>query len=360
MEGGIMNDVIRPQAPDCWHLYRQMLRCRLFEKEVMHLWQRGLISGEMHMSMGEEAIAAGIVDQLVDGDAMALDHRGTAPMLVRGVDPVLLLKEFLGKSDGLCNGMGGHMHLFSQEHLVISDGIVGGTGPAALGFAMANQRLRPGKISVAFFGEGAVNEGMLLESFNLASAWKLPVMFVCKDNDQSIWTQSSGVTGGNLLDRAKSFGLRTCKLNGSDVEEVWNIANEEISHLRNGEGPVFLHISTAHLEGHFLGDALLRLVRSSLRFTLKIIAPVFNGLLTPTGGSIRERFASLQELLKIIGITDRKYRTQEGDPIPPLRKKLSSIDDKKLIILEAQLLKEIEIIVEQAAQAPTDVGGKGS
>ena len=118
--------------------------------------------GEMHLSMGEEGIVVGIVDQLVDGDAMALDHRGTAPMLVRGVDPVLMLKEFMGRPDGLGGGMGGHMHLFSPEHLTASSGIVGSSGPAGVGFAIANQRLRPGKISVAFFGEGAMNEGMML------------------------------------------------------------------------------------------------------------------------------------------------------------------------------------------------------
>ena len=120
--------------PDPWHLYQQMLRCRSFENEVMRLWQDGAIPGEMHLSMGEEAIVVGIVDQLIDGDALALDHRGTAPMLVRGVDSTLLMKEFMGRTDGLCMGRGGHMHLFSPLHMAASSGIVGASGPAALGF----------------------------------------------------------------------------------------------------------------------------------------------------------------------------------------------------------------------------------
>src|SRR4030042_4888411 len=128
--------------PDVWRLYMQMLRCRLFEEEVKRLWMEGSIPGEMHMSMGEEAIVVGIVDQLGDGDALALDHRGTAPMLVRGIDPVLLLKEFMGRPDGLDGGMGGKMHLFSPEYYAASSGIVGASGPAAVGFALANQRLR--------------------------------------------------------------------------------------------------------------------------------------------------------------------------------------------------------------------------
>ncbi|HIE17111.1 MAG TPA: hypothetical protein EYP71_02845 [Dehalococcoidia bacterium] len=166
MEGGMQ--------PDLWSLYRQMLRSRRFEEAVTSLWEQGKISGEMHLGVGEEAIAAGVAAHVRDGDAMALDHRGTPLMVARGVDPVLLLREFLGKGDSLCGGRGGHMHLFSGEHLVASSGIVGATGPVAAGFALAAQLLHPGRIAVAFFGDGAMNQGMLLESLNLAVAWKLP------------------------------------------------------------------------------------------------------------------------------------------------------------------------------------------
>ena len=148
---------------DSWLVYRQMLKSRLFEEAVAVLWEHGLISGEMHLGTGEEAIVAGVVLQLKDGDAMALDHRGTSALLMRGVDPYLLLREFLGQPDGLCKGMGGHMHLFAPELLAASSGIVGASGPAAAGFALASQYLRPGAVSVAFFGEGATNQGMLLE-----------------------------------------------------------------------------------------------------------------------------------------------------------------------------------------------------
>lgn len=167
---------------DLWSLYALMLKARLFEEATAKLWHEGMISGEMHLGTGEEAIIAGIVSHLKEGDAMALDHRGTAALLMRGVEPVLLLREFLGCKDGLCGGMGGHMHLFSKEHLAASSGIVGAEGPAAVGFALAAQYLRPGAIAVAFFGDGAMNQGMLMESMNLASVWKLPVLFVCKDD----------------------------------------------------------------------------------------------------------------------------------------------------------------------------------
>jgi len=353
-----MGDPIKTQALDSWHLYSHMLRCRLFEKEVMRLWQDGVIPGEMHMSMGEEAIVVGIVDQLEDGDAMALDHRGTVPMLVRGVDPVLLLKEFMGRTDGLCGGMGGHMHLFSPEHLAASSGIVGASGPAAVGFAIANHRLRPGKISVAFFGGGATNQGMLLEAFNLAATWKLPVMFVCKDNGQAILTQSVKVTGGNLMDRAKGFGLRAIEINGSDVEEVWNVVNQEIGRLRNGEGPVFVHACCLHMEGHFLGDPYLRFAHSLMNEVLELASPLVKAHTQSKGAPLRERTAALKEVLGTIWETIRKHRSKEGDPIPPMRKKLSNLDAEKLHGLEKQVQNEIEAIVQQASMPVEQIGGE--
>jgi len=325
-----------------------MLKCRLFEQEVMRLWKEGSISGEMHLGLGEEAIIVGVVDQLVDGDALALDHRGTAPMLLRGVDPVLLLREFLGRSDGLCGGMGGHMHLFSPQHLIASSGIVGAAGPAAVGFALANQRLRPGKIAVGFFGEGATNEGMMLESFNLAAIWKLPVMFICKDNGQAIMTPSSSVTSGNLVERARGFGLRAVEVDGSDMEAVWKVANEESMRLRHGEGPVFIHASCSHLEGHFIGDPLLRFAHPSMNETIRMTIELVKAHTQSRGVPLRERTASLKEVLEMIWENIRKYRSKEGDPIPPIRKKLLSIDAEKLHSLEIQVEVEIKAIVQRA------------
>jgi pyruvate dehydrogenase E1 component alpha subunit len=341
---------VETPGPDMWHLYSEMLRSRLYEVEVKRLWQEGAIPGEMHLSMGEEGIVVGIVDQLVYGDAMALDHRATTAMLVRGVDPVLMLKEFMGRQDGLGGGMGGHMHLFSPEHYSASSGIVGSSGPAGVGFAIANQRLRPGMISVAFFGEGAANEGMMLESFNLAAAWKLPVMFVCKDNGQAIVTQSKKVTGGNLIERATGFGLRAVEVDGSDVEEVWLHANEEIRRLRKGEGPVFVYATCVHLEGHFLGDQLLRQAHPSVSETIKMAASLVKAHTQSRGAPLRERTASLRETLGILRESARVHRSKEGDPIPLLQKKLASVDADKLHELENQVQTEIDEIIRKATK----------
>src|SRR5574341_152459 len=252
-------------SADLWALYALMLKSRLFEEAIAQLWHDGLISGEMHLGTGEEAIIAGVVAHLREGDAMALDHRGTAALLMRGVDPVLILRELLGDAGGLCGGMGGHMHLFSKEYLAASSGIVGAEGTTAAGFALSAQYLRSGAIAVAFFGEGAINQGMLMESMNLASAWNLPVLFVCKDNGWAITTQSDRVTGGDVNERARGLGIPFVEVDGRDVSAVWEAAHSAIEGARSGQGPTFLRARCVHFEGHFLGFHLLRIVRDPLR-----------------------------------------------------------------------------------------------
>jgi pyruvate dehydrogenase E1 component alpha subunit len=211
-----------------WLLYRQMLFCRLFENKVAELWYQGLISGEMHLGKGEEGIIAGVISHLIDGDALALDHRPTAAMLLHGVDPAAVLQEITGHLKGLGKGQGGHMHLLSKEHLTASTGIVGAAGPAGAGFALAGQMLRPGSVAVAFFGDGALNQGMLLESFNLAAEWKLPVIFVCKDDGWAITTNTDETRQVSPAERANGFGLPIYSIDGDDVEAVYIVAGKAI------------------------------------------------------------------------------------------------------------------------------------
>ena len=227
----------------------------------------------------------GVVAQLADGDSMALDHRGTAALLVRGVDPVAILRELLGRPDGLCGGKGGHMHLFSPDHLAASSGIVGAAGPCAAGFALAAQHLRPGAVTVAFFGEGAMNQGMLMESLNLASVWSLPVVFVCKDDGWSITTESGQLTGGDLEERSRGLGVPAVAVDGRDAGAVWEAAVVAIQRARSGQGPTFLRARCVHFEGHFLGYQLLRLVRQPLKEMPGVTAPLARSLLRPGGAA---------------------------------------------------------------------------
>jgi pyruvate dehydrogenase E1 component alpha subunit len=324
-----------------------MLRSRRFEEAVSRLWSQGLISGEMHLGLGEEAIAAGIVYQLQDGDALALDHRGTPPLVVRGVGLVPLLREMLGCDDGLCGGAGGHMHLFSPEYLAASSGIVGAAAPTAVGLALSGQHLRPGSVAVAYFGEGAMNQGMVMEALNLAIVWQLPVVFVCKDNDWSITTYSSDVTGGSLIARARSFGMPALAIDGSDVSAVWQAAREAITRGRQGDGPTFLLAACDHLEGHFLGDPVLQLARRPVRSSIAYVRPLLGALFARRGISFRQRLATLTNILQIVLASRRDHVNHPRDPLVRTRSILSG-DPQRLERVEYDIKQEIDEAVRIA------------
>lgn len=342
-----------PMAPDLWTLYALMLRSRLLEEGIAALWRDGLISGEMHLGTGEEAIVAGVVSQLREGDALALDHRGTAALLMRGVDPVLIVRELLGLPDGLCAGMGGHMHLYSRAHLAASSGIVGAAGPAACGFALAARHSSPGAIAVAFCGEGAMNAGMLLEALNLAAVWTLPVLFVCKDDGWSITTRSRSVTAGDLQERARGMGVPPINVDGRDACGVWQAAQAAIERARAGQGPTFLHARCVHLEGHLLGFPLLRSWRQPLRELPKMSLRLTRSLLTPGGGGLGERLAGLRQVMAVLVATMRDPREDvANDPVRRARATLQA-EPERLRELEEQIRQELaEVLARSLARAP--------
>lgn len=306
-------------------LYLQMARMRAFEEAAAELWADGLISGELHLGIGEEGIVAGILDHLADGDAMALDHRGTPPLVGRGANLESLFLELLGHPDGLGGGNGGHMHLFDRTLLAASSGIVGASAPTACGFAFSHQQLRPGRVAVAFLGESAVNQGMVMEALNLAAVWKLPVVFVVKDNGWAISTRSSRMTGGDLVRRAASFGLTARKVDGSDVMEVWEEARRMTARARAGKGPSYLHATCHRPRGHFEDDPLLRRVEEP-----RALADDFRQVMKAARRAqqpIRSRVAGLAAIGRTIAtVTVTRRRTKD-----PLRHAARRLDDPKAL-----------------------------
>lgn len=303
-------------------LYRDMARARAFELLLADLWRRGLISGEMHLGTGEEAVVAGVVSHLVEGDALALDHRPTPALVVRGVDLVSLVREMLGREEGLCRGRGGHMHLFSPEHLSASSGIVGAAAPCGAGFALAAKRLRPGAVAVAFLGEGAMNQGMVLETLNLAVVWELPLVLVCKDNGWAITTRSEAVTAGDLRDRAAAFGLPSERIDGLDVEAVSEAARAAVERARRGEGPSFLQATCVHLDAHFLGDPLVRAARRPVREGREVLGSVVRAAVRPRGAALPGRTASVSALLGLLSDARSNGTGSGRDPLAVARKAL--------------------------------------
>ena len=246
------------------------------------------------------------------------------------------------------------MHLFSKEHLDASSGIVGASGPAAAGFALSAQYLNPGAIAVAFFGEGAMNQGMLMESLNLASAWNLPVLFVCKDDGWSIVTQSERVTGGDLSERARGLGVPAVEVDGYDVEEVWEASQSAIERARLGGGPTFLHARCLHLEGHFLGLPLLRVVRKPFREMPKVASVLTRSFLGRGGATLRQRAAGLKEVLTAILLAARDPRRDPANDQVQRARKTLLVHPARLQELEDQIEQEVSHVLATAlAEVPS-------
>jgi TPP-dependent pyruvate/acetoin dehydrogenase alpha subunit len=334
--------------PDIWTLYSLMLKSRLFEQGIARLWHDGRISGELHQGTGEEAIVAGVVSHLREGDAMALDHRGTAALLMRGENPISIVQELMGSNDGLCRGCGGHMHLYSKPYLAASSGIVGASGPTAAGFALAARYLRPASVSVAFFGEGSMNQGMMMESLNLASVWNLPVLFVCKDDNWSITTRSDTMTGGEIKARARGLGVDTVMADGLDVREMWKTAGHAIGRIRDTNRPVFLHARCVHLDAHFLGFQLKRAVEKPVKEMPQIAIPLSRSMIRPGGGGVMDRLAGLKAVLSgVVEALRDPRRDLRNDPVAAARKTLTS-DSSRLTTLEMQVQEELNRIFKAA------------
>jgi len=250
--------------------------------------------------------------------------------------------------------MGGHMHLFAKEYLAASSGIVGAEGPAAAGFALAAQYSHPGAVAVAFFGDGAMNQGMLMESMNLASVWNLPVLFVCKDDGWAITTQSVKVTGGDLKERAHGLGLSVVEVDGRDVSAVWGASHVPIERARSGKGPTFLHAQCVHFEGHFLGFQLVRIVSDPLREMPGIAIPLTQSILRAGGAALRERMAGLRSVIGSVLSTMRDPRRDPAnDPVARVRTTLQS-NPMRLQELEDQVEQEIGNVLSSAlAEVPS-------
>jgi pyruvate dehydrogenase E1 component alpha subunit len=298
-----------------------MCRIREVELAVAELWRSGLVSGEMHLGMGEEATVAGVLAHLREGDGLSVDYRSTPPFVARGVGLEAIFRELLGDPGVLDGGRGGHMHLLSAEHRAASSGIVGAPAPLACGFGLAAQQEGAGGVAVALFGDGAVNEGMVMESLNLASVWRLPVLFVCKDNRWAVTTRSGAMTGGGLRRRALGLGVPVTRVDGTDAVAVWHAARHAVTRARRGGGPTFLLARVERLEGHFLDDPLVRIATDVGALGAEV-TPLLRGLRGGAGAPSWVRVKALAGLTRTIGTAGVDAVRPRRDPLPALRRRL--------------------------------------
>ncbi|WP_456390806.1 thiamine pyrophosphate-dependent dehydrogenase E1 component subunit alpha [Profundibacter sp.] len=235
--------------------YERMLLVRECELKLSALFSDGEVPGFIHLSVGQEAVAIGVMDALNDSDTIASNHRGHGHAIAKGVDLDSFFLEVMGKEEGICRGRGGSMHVADMSvGMLGANGIVGAGIPLAVGSALAHQVQQNNNIAVAFFGDGALAEGVLHESFNLASLWKLPILFVCENNGWSEFSPTSLQFVAEVQDLGKAFKIPSRQVDGNDVAAVADASDEIVLDMRKNGGPRVLECMTKRVHGHYEGD----------------------------------------------------------------------------------------------------------
>ncbi|MEU8630571.1 thiamine pyrophosphate-dependent dehydrogenase E1 component subunit alpha [Amycolatopsis sp. NPDC048633] len=236
--------------------YRVMRTIRAFEERVHEEFATGEIPGFVHLYAGEEASAAGVCAHLDDRDAIASTHRGHGHCIAKGVDVKAMMAEIYGRRTGSCHGKGGSMHIADlSKGMLGANGIVGGGPPLICGTALAAKQQNTGGVGVAFFGDGASNQGTTLEALNLASVWDLPALFIAENNGYAEATSSTwSVASDNIADRAAGFGMPGVIVDGFDFFAVHEAAGEAVERARGGGGPTLIEVKFTRYFGHFEGD----------------------------------------------------------------------------------------------------------
>jgi TPP-dependent pyruvate/acetoin dehydrogenase alpha subunit len=237
-------------------LLATMWRIRLFEERVGRLKQADEVHGLIHLSAGQEGVAAAVCSQLRDDDAVYSGHRAHGHAIAKGASLERTMAELMGRETGLCRGLGGSMHLVSAEHgFMGATGVVGGTIPIALGSALAARLRSDDSIAVVFFGDGAVQAGHFNETVNLAALWKLPLILVCENNGFAEFTPRSAHTVvERVSDVVAPYGIESATVDGNDVLVVWEAFGRYLASARGGRGPFLLECLTQRLRGHYEGD----------------------------------------------------------------------------------------------------------
>jgi len=244
-------------------MYRKMWMIRLFEEQVNELYTRALMPGLAHLYVGQEAVAVGICEALKANDYITSTHRGHGHCVAKGASPDRMFAELLGKEAGYCRGKGGSMHIADPATGNLgANAIVGGSAGIATGAAFSSKQLKTGQVTVCFFGEGALGQGVLYEVMNLAALWKLPVIYVCENNLYTEYTHYSETTAGEILARGMAFGVPSEGVDGQDVRAVYATAKKLVDRARKGEGPAFLVCNTYRYTGHHVGDIAREYYRS--------------------------------------------------------------------------------------------------
>lgn len=236
-------------------MFKQMVRIRAFEDNANQLYLSAKMPGLTHMYSGEEGVAVGICEALETTDHVTSTHRGHGHCIAKGAEFKSMFCELLGKAEGYCRGKGGSMHIADQENGNLgANAIVGGSAGIATGAAFSAKRLGSNAVTVCFFGDGALGQGLLYEVMNMAALWKLPIIYACENNLYGEYTHVSEMAAGELGARAEAFGIEAFEVDGQDVLAVNKLTHDLVARARKGEGPFFLTLNTYRFHGHHVGD----------------------------------------------------------------------------------------------------------
>jgi pyruvate dehydrogenase E1 component alpha subunit len=238
------------------NMYKKMLLIRRFEEKAGQLYGMGKIGGFCHLYIGQEAVVVGIQSVQIEGDSVVTSYRDHGHMLACDMDPKGVMAELTGREDGYSKGKGGSMHMFSREKGFFGGhGIVAAQVPIGAGLAFAHKYNGNNNVAITYFGDGAANQGQVYESYNIASLWNLPVIFVIENNKYGMGTSvNRSSAGDNLSDRGKAYGIKSKVVDGMDVMAVRDAAITAIDYCRSGKGPYILEMKTYRYRGHSMSD----------------------------------------------------------------------------------------------------------
>ncbi|TVM16915.1 pyruvate dehydrogenase (acetyl-transferring) E1 component subunit alpha [Oceanidesulfovibrio indonesiensis] len=300
------------------HMFETMNRIRMFEQKLQEFFAAGEIPGFVHLYLGEEAVATGACAALTDKDMITSTHRGHGHLLAKGGDLKLMMAEIFGRQTGYCKGKGGSMHIADLDLGILgANGIVGGGGPLAVGAALAAKYKKTDHVALCFFGDGASNQGTTQESLNMASAWKLPLVFVNENNGYGIsCPQCKSMAVVDIADRAAAYDMPGVVVDGNDVLAVFEAVTEAVKRARKGEGPSLVECKTYRWRGHFEGDACTyRCVDELEEWMAKDPLPRFESKLLESKTLSEKEVESIKA--RIGQEVEEAVRYAQESPLPP-------------------------------------------
>ena len=299
-------------------LYRIMTTIRNFEERgIPETGQRGM-SASVHSSAGQEAVATGVCSQLSNEDYMGSTHRGHGHCIAKGVDPKLMMAELFGRATGPNKGKGGSMHIADMSKGMLgTNGVVGASIPLAVGAALTSKVKQLGRVAVAFFGDGGANQGILHESMNLASIWKLPVIFVCENNGYAMSTPSEyALSTAHVSDRAPGYDMPGFLIDGMDVFAVHDAAGEAVARAREGSGPTLLECETYRYYGHTVFDDPLTYRSKEEEDHWRARDPIlhFRSTVLPMGDITSEELDQIDQ--EVFDLIEEAVKFADESPLP--------------------------------------------